>query len=67
MVEFKKGDFVVPTWGAIKDVMKIALKPKVKYVSLHLTLEDRNGKRIECLAQWWRLATKQEIDSGCKL
>lgn len=67
MREFKKGDLVVPTWGVIKDVMKIALKPKKKHGVLCLTLEDKQGKRIECLAQWWDFASPQEIEVGYKL
>lgn len=67
MSEFKKGDLVVPIWGVIKDVMKVALKPKKKHGALYLTLEDKQGKRIECLAQWWEFASLEEISAGHRI
>ena len=67
MSSIKKGDLVVPTWGVIKEVMKVVLKPKIKHGIPYLTLEDKQGKRIECLAQWWELATEQEIKVGHRL
>lgn len=67
MLEIKKGDLVVPTWGAIKEVMRVALKPKKKHGIPYLVLEDKQGKRIECLAQWWDLASPEEIEVGHKL
>lgn len=61
-LEFKKGDYIVFTWGD-KLVRKIELKPKFKSRILHLTvsIEDR---RRDVLAQWCRLATDEERELG---
>ncbi|RSN88689.1 hypothetical protein [Acinetobacter nosocomialis] len=67
MSEFKKGDLLVPTWGTIKDVMKVVLKPKKKHGITCLTLEDKQGRRVECLAQWWDLASAEEIALGHRI
>lgn len=61
--EFKVGDLVVSTWGLEKRVLKIVLKPKFKNGILYLTLLIDGVKR-ECLAQWWRQATNEEIALG---
>lgn len=61
--EFKVGDLVVSTWGLEKRVLKIVLKPKFKNGILYLTLLIDGVKR-ECLAQWWRQATNEEIAMG---
>lgn len=65
-LEFKKGDFVTGTWGVEKRVFRIVLKPKLKSRVLYLTL-DVDGKRRECLAQWYRHATQSEIEAGKRL
>lgn len=65
-VEFKKGDKVVSTWGLEKRVMDIALKPKFKSGVMYITLLI-DGVRRECLAQWWRHATPEEIKAGHRL
>ncbi|WP_293735008.1 hypothetical protein [uncultured Acinetobacter sp.] len=61
--EFKKGDYVVSTWGLEKRVLKIDLKPKLKSGVLYITLLI-DGVRRECLAQWWRNATTSEFEKG---
>lgn len=61
-VEFKKGDNIVFTWGDNK-VRKIELKPKTKCRALYLTV-NVEGYRRECLAQWCRHATEEEIELG---
>ncbi|WP_151803964.1 hypothetical protein [Acinetobacter bereziniae] len=63
--EFKVGDLVVSTWGLEKRVFKVELKPKFKNGILYLTLLI-DGSRRECLAQWWRKATSEEIDLGAR-
>lgn len=63
--KFKVGDLVVSTWGLEKRVLKIVLKPKFKNGILYLTLLI-DGSRRECLAQWWRKATSEEIDLGAR-
>lgn len=60
---FKKGDYVVSTWGLEKRVLKIDLKPKIKSGVLYITLLI-DGVRRECLAQWWRHATQDEKQAG---
>ena len=62
LLEFKKGDDIVFTWGD-KQVRKIELKPKFKSRVLYLT-DSVEGRRRECLAQWCRLATPEEIELG---
>lgn len=62
-VELKKGNYVVSTWGLEKRVLKIVLKPKFKNGVLIITLLIDGVKR-ECLAQWWREATNEEISLG---
>lgn len=61
--EIVKGSKVVATWGAIKEVMTVALKPKIRGRIMYLTLEDSKGVRQPrpLLAQWWRLANNDEI------
>lgn len=60
-----KGSKVVATWGINQEVMTVALKPKIKSRVAYLTLEDKNGNRIgNVLAQWWRLATDDEVKAG---
>ena len=61
--EIVKGSKVVATWGAVKEVMTVALKPKMKGRIMYLTLEDSKGVRQPrpLLAQWWRLANDDEI------
>lgn len=51
-IEFNRGDKVRFTWGLDKREFRVALKPKFKNRVLYLTLEDDQGKRMECLAQW---------------
>lgn len=63
---FKKFDYVVSTWGLEKRVLKIDLKPKLKGGVLYITLLV-DGVRRECLAQWWRVATPEEIAAGHRL
>lgn len=63
MDNLKKGDHVVSTWGLEKRVFKVVLKPKFKNGVLYLTLLI-DGSRRECLAQWWRKATSEEIALG---
>lgn len=63
--EFKVGDLVVSTWGLEKRVFKVELKPKFKNGILYLTLLIDGSKR-ECLAQWWRKATSEEIGLGAR-
>ena len=62
ILEFKKGDDIVFTWGD-KQVRKIELKPKFKSRVLYLTVSVE-GRRRECLAQWCRHATPEEIELG---
>lgn len=62
LLEFKKGDHIVFTWGD-KEVRKIELKPKFKSRVLYLTVSVE-GRRRECLAQWCRHATQEEIELG---
>ena len=52
LIEFNKGDRVKFSWGLDKRTFKVALKPKFKNRVLYLTLEDDEGVRRECLAQW---------------
>ena len=61
--EIVKGSKVVATWGAVKEVMTVALKPKMKGRIMYLTLEDSKGVRQPrpLLAQWWCLANDDEI------
>lgn len=67
--EIVKGSKVVATWGAINKVMTVALKPKFKSGIMYLTLEDSEGRREPrpLLAQWWQLATDEEIKVGVRL
>ena len=62
LLEFKKGDNIVFTWGD-KQVRKIELKPKFKSRVLYLTVSIE-GRRRECLAQWCRHATQEEEQIG---
>lgn len=62
ILEFKKGDNIVFTWGD-KQVRKIELKPKFKSRVLYLTVSVEDHRR-ECLAQWCRHATPEEIELG---
>lgn len=62
ILEFKKGDDIVFTWGD-KQVRKIELKPKFKSRVLYLTVSVE-GRRCECLAQWCRHATPEESELG---
>ena len=66
MSEFKKSDFVTGAWGVEKRVFKIDLKPKLKSNVLYLTL-NIDGKRRDCLAQWFRHATPEEIKLGYRI
>lgn len=67
--EIVKGSKVVATWGVINKVMTVALKPKLKSRIMYLTLEDSEGNREPrpLLAQWWQLATDEEIKAGVRL
>lgn len=65
-IEFKKGDKVVSTWGLEKRVMDITLKPRFVNRVLCLPLLIDGVKR-DCLAQWWRHATPEEIKAGHRL
>ena len=67
--EIVKGSKVVATLGVINKVMTVALKPKFKSRIMYLTLEDSDGNRKSrpLLAQWWRLATDEEIKAGVRL
>lgn len=62
LVEFKKGDSIVFTWGD-RQVRKIELKPKFKSRVLYLTVSV-DGRRREVLAQYCRHATGVEEESG---
>lgn len=62
LVEFKKGDNIVFTWGD-KQVRKIELKPKFKSRVLYLTVSVE-GNRREVLAQWCRHAEQVEVELG---
>ena len=62
LVEFKKGDNIVFTWGD-KQVRKIELKPKFKSRVLYLTVSVE-GRRREVLGQWCRHATDVEVELG---
>ena len=62
LLEFKKGDNIVFTWGD-KQVRKIELKPKFKSRVLYLTV-NIEGRRRECLAQWCRMSTPEEEQLG---
>ena len=62
LLEFKKGDNIVFTWGD-KQVRKIELKPKFKSRVLYLTVSVE-GRRREVLAQWCRHATCVEVELG---
>ena len=64
LLEFKKGDDIVFTWGD-KQVRKIELKPKFKSRVLYLTVSIE-GRRREVLAQWCRHATDQEKITGLR-
>ena len=65
-MSFKKSDFVTGTWGVEKRVFQIDLKPKLKSNILYLTL-NIDGKRRDCLAQWFRHATDEEIQAGYRI
>ena len=67
--EIVKGSKVVATWGVINKVMTVALKPKFKSGIMYLTLEDSDGNREPrpLLAQWWQLATDEEIKAGFRI
>ena len=62
LIEFKKGDNIVFTWGD-RQVRKIELKPKFKSHVLYLTVSVE-GRRREVLAQWCRHATEVEVELG---
>ena len=62
LIEFKKGDNIVFTWGD-RQVRKIELKPKFKSRVLYLTVSVE-GRRREVLAQWCRHATEVEVELG---
>lgn len=62
LVEFKKGDIIVFTWGD-KQLRKIELKPKFKSRVLYLTVSVE-GRRREVLAQLCRHATSVEVELG---
>ena len=61
-LEFEKGDNIVFTWGDNK-VRKIELKPRFKSRVLYLVV-NIEGHRRECLAQWCRHATPEEVELG---
>lgn len=61
-MNFKKGDHVVYENGPNKNVYKIKLKPSKRFGVPSITI-DMDGYRRTCYAQWFRLATNDEIEN----